>query len=455
MSNIISLYIDKYDIRDNESEEKRIRGIVKKIHEKETIFSDLPFDYMIESEQLELLHYIMTSLPERQIMANMKKIDVDRNYMNFGYQSVKSKKESKDLLENDLEGYCPINLENELLNSRNIIRDKTLDVNDILKYLLQTNEEIIRLYLSEKESFKVCGIKLCAFEYIEDYIDYVGNVLLQMLVYRVINNGNAESLNVIKMLSEKVDEMNKLIDKQLDRQKSIWIKEKEEGINCLSTEFVSKCFSMYVTHRSKLYEELRVKTVLKKEMLDFPHLFGKISAEYEAPKICMSDDEIKLSKNISTEGQHIDKYNDKLETVKIFINIMAKYGSRQCHPSCLQDLKVYFREIFVSKSSYRKRQSPFIVKEYIKQVNAAEQENQPIPEFNKQSQYMFIREKISRGYFREKGLSKEYIEKINFEQNLYDLLLKLYLFYDIYDSLEFIYEVNNKLLNIYKSQLKS
>ena len=36
---------------------------------------------------------------------------------------------------------------------------------------------------------------------------------------------------------------------------------------------------------------------------------------------------------------------------------------------------------------------------------------------------MFVREKISRGYFREVGSSKEYIEKIELEKKLYELLL--------------------------------
>ena len=164
----------------------------------------------------------------------------------------------------------------------------------------------------------------------------------------------------------------------------------------------------------------------------------------------MSEDEIKLALNIITEGQCVDGYKEKLEIVRSFISIMSVYGGRQCFPSCLQDLKVYFREIFVSKSSYRRRMASRIVKEYINQVALAHKEGKKIPEFDKQSQYMFVREKISRGYFREKGLYKEYIAKTDFERKLYDLLLKLYLFYDIYDSLEAIYEVNYNLLRAFK-----
>ncbi len=409
---------------------------------------------MMEDEQLVLLHHMMTSLPERQIMANMKKIDVDRYYMNFVYQSENSKEKTKSISENELEGYSPISLADEYLISRDIIRNPINDINGVLKYLLEINETVIRLYLQEKMQLKVMGLKTLNYEYIKEYIDYVANVLLQLLVYRVINKDSVKSLNVINVLSEKIDEIDELIEKQLGRSKKGWLKAREDSQSCLSAETVSKCFTAYVTHRSRFYEEFSIKEVLKEEMLNSPSLFREVPTEYKAKKIIVPADEIKTVKSIITEGQHIDGYKDKLETVRTFIDIMADYGGRQCHSLCLQDLKVYYREIFVSKSSYRRRRASRIVKEYIDQVALAKKERQSIPEFNKQSQYMFVREKINRGYFREKELSKEYIGKIVFEKKLYDLLLKLYLFYDIQDSLEFIYEVNYNLLNLYNSQLE-
>ena len=222
MRNIVSLYIDKYNIRDNESEEKRIRGLIKKLHEKKSIFCDFPFDYMMENEQLELLHYIMTTLPERQIMANIKKVDADRCYMNFVYRSDESKTVTKNILENVLGDYNTISLSNEILNSRYIIRDPGNSIDEILKYLLEANEMIIRLYFQEEQQFKILGLKAYNFGYIKEYIDYTANVLLQLLVYRVINESNVESINVIKELSDKIDEIDELIEKQLGRRKMEW-----------------------------------------------------------------------------------------------------------------------------------------------------------------------------------------------------------------------------------------
>ncbi len=454
MKSIVSLYMDRYDIRDDESEEKRIRALIRKLYETNSIFCDFPFDYMVEDEQLKLLHYMMTSLPERQIMANMNKVDVDRCYMNFVYQSDESKIVTKNLLENELEGYIPISLESKILESRYIIRDPGNSIGEVLKYLLEANEIIIRLYFQEKQYFKMIGLEAYNFEYIKEYIDYTANVLLQLLVYRVINENNVESMNVIKEISDKIDELDGLIDKQLSRRKKEWTNGKENGKNDLSAEAVSECFSAYVTHRSKFYEEeYGIKEVLKNEMLNSPSLFGEIPTEYKAEKRIVSEDEFSSIKNIITEGKTIDGYKEKIEIVQTFIDIMAVYGNRQCYSFCLQDLKVYFREIFISKSSYRRRKASRIVKEYVDQVASAKNEGKTIPVFNKQSQYMFVREKINRGYFREKGLSKEYIEKIVLEKKLYDLLLKLYLFYNIQDSLEFIYEVNRNLLKAYVSQI--
>ena len=453
MDSIVTLYINKYGIRDNENEEKRVRGLVKKIHERDSVFCDFPFDYLGEDEQLILLHHIMTSLPERQIMANMKKIDVDRCYMNFVYESPKSKSETKELLENELIGYSPISLADELMRSRLMIRNPSNNINKVLEYLLETNENIIRLYSQERDQFRVLGLKAFNFDYIKEYIDYVSNILLQLLIYRVINQENIDALSTIQTLSEKANELDGSIEKQLSRTRSSWVKNIDNHRNSLRAEFVSSCFSMYVTHRSKFYEELSIKEVLKAEMMSSPSLFVEVPREYQAKKTFIAENQLQLVQTIITEGQRIDQYKAKIKTTREFIDIMATYGGRQCYSLCLQDLKVYFREIFISKASYKRRMASRIVKEYIDQVEMAKQEGQQIPEFNKQSQYMFVREKISRGYFREKGLSKEYIEKISFERKLYDLLLKLYLFYDIQDSLEFVYEVNYHLLKVYYSQL--
>ena len=118
------------------------------------------------------------------------------------------------------------------------------------------------------------------------------------------------------------------------------------------------CFSVYVTHRSKFYEEFNIKDVLKAEMMSSPSLFGEVPREYQAKKTFIAENQLQLVQTIITEGQHIDQYKAKIKTTREFIDIMATYGGRQCHSLCLQDLKVYFREIFISKVSYKMARWP-------------------------------------------------------------------------------------------------
>ena len=56
---IASIYRERYDIKDDENEEKRVRRFIRKLHQDKLIFSDFPFDYMVEEEQMLFLNYLM------------------------------------------------------------------------------------------------------------------------------------------------------------------------------------------------------------------------------------------------------------------------------------------------------------------------------------------------------------------------------------------------------------
>lgn len=448
---IASLYIEKYDIKDDENEEKRVRRFVRKLHQDKSVFSNYPFDYMIEEEQLLFLNYLMTVLPERQIMANMEKIDVDRDYSNFVLQNIETGKITNLILKNDLSRYKPICLDDEYYKSRFVIRDLEKNSNQVLQNLLQTNEKIYDDYRVENVFFISQGFEICNFSYVKEYVDYVINVIMQLMIYRVFNNTKIQEW--VSVLTSQIEILNKLLDDKLEGKKTEWQNNKDANVNCLNAEMSSKCFSIYVAHRSKLYEEINIKRILKEEMMNAPLKFGDVPTHYFAKKVLMQDDECLKENKIITEGERIDQYKKKIGTVQKFIGIMSIYGGRQCYPNCLQDIKVYFREIYISKASYGKRKAPVIVKAYIEQFEKAIMEGKEIPQFDKQSQYMFVREKINRGYFREKGLSKEYIAKIDFETGLYNLLLKCYLFYDVQESLNFIYEINKRFLECYQELL--
>ena len=63
------------------------------------------------------------------------------------------------------------------------------------------------------------GLELYNFNYIREYIDYVSNVILQLLVYRVITQENVKTSDIVQILSKKIDEMEKLVEKKLEERK--------------------------------------------------------------------------------------------------------------------------------------------------------------------------------------------------------------------------------------------
>ena len=147
--------------------------------------------------------------------------------------------------------------------------------------------------------------------------------------------------------------------------------------------------------------------------------------------------------------------NFELAIARKLINVMQKYGGRYCVDSSLQDIKVYFREIFMSKETYHRQKTKKIVEDYLAHVDEFKEKNLPgLPDFQRQSQYIFLREKISRGYFREKNLSEAYAAKVLLTEKINTLLLKCYWLADSKTALNLIHDYNHELLMCYEDFLK-
>ncbi len=311
----------------------------------------------------------------------------------------------------------------------------------MLDYLKSSNETLIQLLVDEINSFYAMGLRFENLTYIKEYVDYIINDIMQLVVYKIIRNSDIDTLVVLRKLSKEVKKLANELDVKLDEKRK---EQKKDDI--LTASQVMKYFVAYLKHRSRLKEETDIYEELKKEAKLYPKLFNLVQEEYMADKVLLSEEDIIKCKKIFTEGDSIYRFEEKLSTVRRFIDIMRVYGGRQCYSNCLQDLKVYFREIYISKATYRRQQAHKIVEDYIEKVDMAVEKNEEIPEFDKKSQYMFVREKISRGYFREKGLLEDYYAKIAFTSELHDLLLKIYWLCDFEDALVSLYKVNANLL---------
>ncbi len=443
---LIKGYLDKHypTLKGDERkhQENRVKPLIGKLTDKESIYKDLPFDYLGMEEQINLLHYILEKSTERQIIANMGKTDVDRDYYDFIL-----KDEDKDWFTQEfmkfIEGFEPYNLVECKWENRNLIRYSGLSSIKILEELNSLNELMIRLFFDEIQKFKVLGIGFECMSYITDYIDYTADWVLQFLIHHVIWNKGIDGTKIMNNLLNTLNSLSDKINFQLERKR-------KEGFCRLDAERITRYFSFYRTDAVYYQEVLSIYDTLKKEVDEDPTLFDVVEDKYIVKKELISKEAVGNLQEIITEGQHSYDYNTKLDITRKFIRVMHDYGNRQCFPNCPQDLKTYYREIFMSKVKYKGKQASTIVQEYLGKIETSG----AIEPFDKDSQYMFVREKISRGYFREKNNLDMYFLKADIEKALYNLLVKLYLFYDFSIILEFIYEVNREFLRSLSNDIK-
>lgn len=82
-----------------------------------------------------------------------------------------------------------------------------------------------------------------------------------------------------------------------------------------------------------------------------------------------------------------------------------------------------------------------IIRDYLDQIK-----QYGVKKIDNEAHYMFIREKISWGYYKEKGKLELYILKAKFQEKLDETLLKPYQLCDFKRMIDFLYELSYELL---------
>lgn len=235
------------------------------------------------------------------------------------------------------------------------------------------------------------------------------DILFQMITYWVVCVPPIDHnlrVDYIKVIDDYLDDFEKNYEKNYNFNNDL-------NLNDCVTIFIE-----FLKSYNYCGEYLNIMTKLKEEELNSPELFKDIKDEYKTRK-GTSYKTVKY-KEIITEGQEIYEFNDKFEKTKKAIAILQNNGVNVSDINDLYDLKVYFREIYISNCKYKSKASTIIRKMTDKSVT----------DFENTSDYMFIREKISRGCFRELFPLSLYDIKVELQQKLYKILLKVMLSYD-------------------------
>lgn len=430
---IIRLYVEK--IKHNqklgpegiESEKKRIKQLLHKITNQNvySVYQFLPLDRLNDEEKIKILYHILNEMKDRETVSNMDKSDVNRDYSQFIMQPTNNwTVQKEDNIDKDIKYMTNCN--------RKLIRDVNLDKVAILNTLKKHNDLIYKT-LSGTRSLR----------YFENYMEYVTDSIIQWIIYRVITQLSPEEAeSTMKSIMYKLEELSSQAEKETKK----WGEEQKKS-HKLYAEETCGVFASFLEYRAKYEEYISVVDVLIQEiekdsqLVESKRIFNPVSDQYKVAKQLVSDDEIQNSESIITEGKAVFEYAKKLEETQKTIKVFRDYGGRDCYVNSLQDVKVYFREMFLSKAKYRKRQTMRIMREYLEKVDA-----NGASLFDNSAHYIFIREKISRGYFREKGTLHLYIQKAKIQKSLYQTVLKLYQFYDYDRMIDFIHDINFELI---------
>lgn len=415
------------------NERKKLKGLLRKL-KCHSVYQALPFDRLNEEEMCKLLYHLLYQISEREIIANMHKSDINRDYSQFIMPSTKD-------WTSEEEGLTDVKIKEIMYRNRVLIRNvDDADRVEVIKELRSTNE-LIRRMLSLIQSLRC----------FENYLDYVADGVMQWINYKVVAKMSFEDAKVtLQRFMDKIEDLSDLVDRQIER----W-REKQKSSGKLTAEETCGVFSSFLANKGEFDEYSKVINILIKEVerdnkkCKSTRIFGPISEQYIVLKEPVSEEKIEQAGSIITEGKKVFNYSIKLQQTQEAIEIFRVYGNRECHPNSLQDIKVYFRELFMSKEGYRGRQAMSIIRDYLDQVKQYD-----VRAFDNAAHYMFIREKISRGYFREKGKLELYILKAKFQEKLDETLLKLYQFYDYEWMMDFLHGLNNELLKLAQESSK-
>lgn len=264
-------------------------------------------------------------------------------------------------------------------------------------------------------------------------VDYVSDVLLQIFNYWIIT--------IVDLSFEKKMQIADEIELYLNAFEKYILEIKTDRAFMTSLEDAISIFVSFLIRRNDFGEYMSILHTLEEEQEQEPEFFTAPLKKYKLKKgDIVPHDELK---KIITEEIQVEGYVDKLEKTKEIINLFSQYGGRTANESCSLDLKVYFREIYLSDSKY-KRQASTIVRKYLQEYK----KNRKVDSFEKASEYMFLREKINRGYYRETSDLRLYRKKNGLQDCLYKVLLSIMLFYDYQVSIDFLIKLVKELIPI-------
>ncbi len=366
--------------------------------ENSMIFQYFPLEELEIAQQCEFLKHIITekggegSIGNKMI-SNLKKISFDLSDRRF------------DKLWLEEENLSPLVLNEKKINEAFRLKIKKLPQSD--KEFRETKEsfsEIVENYCRNTARYEDVHSLYSLSRIILEQI-------FQMLFYWVQENpqlSEEEKRNAYGKIEEK-------IDKILDSQKNI----KRE--TPLSYPQVIVIFQTFLKHRSSMEQHKNLDQILQIEEENKPELFQEVEEKYRVKKHFKITDQKKLHVFLY-EGRRKGKvYEAQRDMTYRMICLMQK--ERELQADCMQDVKVLFRELFISKVTTEK--------EYGVTANTLAKKYLKDPKSLSMDERKFLHEKINRGFFRERHSLALYHQQNRLKHKIHLSMVQSFLSYDL------------------------
>lgn len=240
-------------------------------------------------------------------------------------------------------------------------------------------------------------------------------LFMQSVIYQIMRNPSLTKEKKREYLFRVNSRLEHILQKEIHLMKNNLFKD------------IFSSFAVYLSRikkRDYMNSYIAVLDVLEQEMIEEPKLFEDVKREFECKERWLEefDNDIEHLMYIVLEGEKekkerfIRKRKASIDTIKLLRNI----ADRNLYEHYLQHFKAVYREIHLSKvkSEYKSGKNAQTIVRQILHVDQSKKQN--ILEL------IFLREKISRGLFRETGLIEEYKIKNKIQRNLYIILLSIY-----------------------------
>ena len=116
-------------------------------------------------------------------------------------------------------------------------------------------------------------------------------------------------------------------------------------------------------YRNSIGDYINIQKVLSKEITENLELFRDVEDCFRVEKRELYDEKKGRIKILENKDEYC--FDVKLDEAIKIIEIFEKYGGRKIKKDSVMDLKVHFREIFISKSIYKGNQALRIVRDYL------------------------------------------------------------------------------------------